>query len=52
MKPNRPTYVLKLQPLRGAGIHGLRAILKRLLRSHGFRCVSAVEEKEFPHERE
>jgi hypothetical protein len=44
MKPGGPVYVIKLQPLRGAGIHGLRAILKRLLRSHGFRCISAIEE--------
>jgi hypothetical protein len=31
------------------GIHGLRAILKDLLRRHGFRCVDA---KENPHEAE
>jgi hypothetical protein len=43
MKPSRPTYVIKLQPLHGSSIHALRAVLKRLLRTHGFRCVSAVE---------
>lgn len=43
----RPTFVLKL--LRGTGIHGLRAILKRLLRSHGFKCISA---KEIPAQQE
>jgi hypothetical protein len=43
MKPSRPTYVIKLQSLHGSSIHALRAVLKRLLRTHGFRCVSAKE---------
>jgi hypothetical protein len=42
----RPVYLIRIQPLRDnvTGIHGLRAILKRLLRSHNFRCLSAVQE--------
>jgi len=39
----RPTFILKLESTRGDSIKGLRFVLKRLLRSHGFRCVSAVE---------
>ena len=41
----RPTFVLKLQSIRdGRGsIRGLRHVLKRLLRSHGFKCISAEE---------
>jgi len=40
-----PSYIIKLRSLRPdrASIHGLRAILKRLLRDHQFRCVSAIE---------
>lgn len=41
----RPTFVLKLQSIRGEGIHGLRAILKSLLRRHGFRCIPAHVEQ-------
>jgi hypothetical protein len=41
----RPTFVLKLQSQRDDGIHGLRHVLKRLLRTHGFICVAAYEEK-------
>jgi hypothetical protein len=41
----RPVYVIKLQSVRSDAdnIHGLRAILKALLRRYGFRCVSAYE---------
>jgi hypothetical protein len=48
----RPTFVIRLQALRGGSIHGLRAILKRLLRTHGFRCISAREEQPPPPIRE
>jgi len=39
--------VLKLRPIRSDAdsIRGLRAILKSLLRRHGFRCVDAPEEQ-------
>jgi hypothetical protein len=37
-------FVLELHSDRGAaGIHGLRSILKALLRRHGYRCLSAIE---------
>jgi hypothetical protein len=39
-QPPRPVYVLKITPLHGDGIHELRALLKRLLRPHQWRCVS------------
>jgi hypothetical protein len=39
----RPIFILKLQSIRGDSIRTLRAILKQLLRRHGFRCVSAIE---------
>ena len=41
----RPVYLIRIQPLRDnvTGIHGLRAILKSLLRRHGFKALSAVE---------
>jgi hypothetical protein len=51
----RPIYIIKLQSLRGASIHALRAILKSLLRQHGFKCLAAREEQsptEFPVNRE
>lgn len=50
----RPVFIIKLQSIRDEGIHGLRAVLKTLLRRHGFRCLSAREEQisKFPHERE
>jgi hypothetical protein len=41
----RTTFILKLVSPRGDNIVGLRAILKTLLRRHGFRCVSAHEEQ-------
>jgi hypothetical protein len=38
-------YILRLRALRGAdAIRQLRALLKRALRSHGFRCLSVYEE--------
>jgi len=41
-----PVYALRLVPLRGGGtIHGLRAVLKRLLRQHHFRCIGLREER-------
>jgi hypothetical protein len=41
----RPIYQIRIQPLRDrdVGIRGLRAILKSLLRRHGFKALSAVE---------
>jgi hypothetical protein len=48
------TFVIKLESIRGDGIRQLRAILKRLLRRHGFRCVAAYEEQipELPQPRD
>jgi hypothetical protein len=42
-----PIFTVKLRPIRfnDSGIHGLRAILKQLLRRYGFRCISAHEEQ-------
>jgi hypothetical protein len=43
-----PLYVLKIRPVRSdskSNIHGLRAILKILLRRFGFRCIAAHEEQ-------
>jgi hypothetical protein len=48
-RPTGPVFTIKLRSIRGDGIHGLRAILKRLLRSHGFKCIAAFEE--FLHSR-
>jgi hypothetical protein len=46
-KVNRqPTFVVHLRAERGDGVRGLRAILKSLLRRHGFRCVSLKEQRE------
>jgi len=43
----RIVYVLRLVPLPGVGaIRELRLLLKRLLRSHGLRCVSIEEERD------
>lgn len=43
----RPTFLLRLQGEPGTHtIHSLRAILKRLLRTHGMKCIQCVEEKE------
>jgi hypothetical protein len=46
-RPSRPVFVLKVQLIRSDsdGIRGLRAILKTLLRRHGFRCITAHEER-------
>ena len=46
-RPSGPLFTIKLRPVRPDfnGIHGLRAILKSLLRRHGFRCVAAYEEQ-------
>ncbi len=42
MKPDRPIYILRLRPLAGVDnvIHRLRALLKTLLRHHGFQAIS------------
>jgi hypothetical protein len=42
-----PVFVIKLRPIRrdSNGIHGLRSLLKRLLRGYGFRCTAAYEER-------
>ena len=37
------TFIIKLVSQHGDGIRGLRHVLKRLLRSHGFKCIPAVE---------
>jgi len=50
VKPSGSVYVIKLRSLHGAGFHGLRAILKRLGRSYGFKCLSAIEEIPAPQE--
>jgi hypothetical protein len=42
---NRPIYRLRIEGRSGAaGIHALRALLKTLLRRHGFRCLDARQE--------
>jgi hypothetical protein len=47
--PNRPTYLLRLQPLKGVdGVHALRRLLKRALRDFGMKCLSAHEEQTIP----
>jgi site-specific DNA-methyltransferase (adenine-specific) len=38
-----PRFILKLEATRGDAIHDLRAILKALLRRHGFRCIDCRE---------
>jgi len=43
-EPARAVFELRLVGRPGsAGIHDLRALLKRLLRQHGFVCVDARE---------
>ena len=37
-------YLLRLKSIRGDDIHKLRRLLKVLLRSHGWRCVSVEQE--------
>jgi hypothetical protein len=40
----RSVFLLRLEAKPGfAGIHQLRALLKALLRRHGFRCIDARE---------
>jgi len=42
---SRSTFVLKIEGRPGAaGIHGLRALLKVLLRKYGFKCLDARED--------
>jgi hypothetical protein len=47
MKVDRPTLRLRLRPLarREQVIHRLRALLKALLRRHGFQALSIEEER-------
>ena len=43
----RPTYILKIkaEPGRGVGdVHGLRALLKTLLRRYGFRALTISQQ--------
>jgi hypothetical protein len=41
---HRPIFNLMIEGKSGrAGIHSLRAVLKILLRKHGFRCLDARE---------
>ncbi len=41
----RSVFTLRIEGEAGqGGIHALRALLKVLLRRHGFRCVDAYEE--------
>jgi hypothetical protein len=42
--PARPVYRLRIMSTRGDDIRRLRARLKALLRSHGWRCVSVEQE--------
>jgi hypothetical protein len=48
MDYERRIYVLRLRALRptSGGIRELRWILKRLLRDHGFRCISIKQVEE------
>jgi hypothetical protein len=39
----RPTFTLRIEGRPGAGIHGLRAVLKVLLRRYGFRALDVRE---------
>jgi hypothetical protein len=40
----RPIFILRIEGKPGAaGIHALRALLKSLLRRHGFRCLDVRE---------
>jgi hypothetical protein len=43
----RQVFVLRIvAPPGAAGLHALRALLKRLLRDHGFICLHAHEERD------
>jgi hypothetical protein len=48
----QPTYTIIVQPAQQPddpdGIHRLRELLKRLLRSFGFRCVSITQQNPQP----
>jgi hypothetical protein len=46
-RPSGPVFTIRLRPIQPDcnGIHGLRAILKHLLRRYGFRCIAAYEEQ-------
>ena len=49
----RPIFTLRLAGKPGmAGIQELRALLKRLLRSHGFRALDVREEREYDDEQQ
>jgi hypothetical protein len=43
-KPSRPTFLLRLQPLKGVDpVRALRHALKRLLRDYGMRAPSQLK---------
>lgn len=43
----RPVFVLRLKALPGTDAYReLRLVLKRLLRAHGFRCLTVREERD------
>jgi hypothetical protein len=49
----RPIFTLRLEGKPGAaGIHGLRKLLKVLLRKYGFKCLDAREEDKASSPRE
>ena len=51
--PERPIFILKIEGRSGAAdIHALRALLKVLLRRHGFKCLDAREEDKASSPRE
>jgi hypothetical protein len=50
MRAPAPIFVLRLRSVRGEDIHHLRALLKVLLRWHGWRCVSLEQETAPGHE--
>jgi hypothetical protein len=46
MPPDRPIYLLRIQPLKGVdAIQALRALLKGMLRQCKLKCLSAEVEK-------
>jgi hypothetical protein len=46
----RPIFILRIEGRPGAaGIHGLRFLLKRLLRQYGFVCLDIREEPDPTH---
>ena len=40
---SKQRYTIVVEGFEGAGIRGLRLLLKRLVRGYGLRCISAVE---------